>query len=103
MKKKLFVLGYLLLLSIFSFSQKQPHSIFIITDQHRADAFGCVGNDVVVSPNIDHLAERGDEFVKDCKLVVRENKMLYSPNFPTDERTENERVKQWHEIFKGID
>ena len=52
---------------------------------------------------IDHLEVRGDEFVKDGNLVIRENTMLYSPNFPADERTENERMKHWREIYKGID
>ncbi len=31
---------------------------------------------------VDHLAERGETFVKDGKLVVREKTMLYSPNYP---------------------
>ena len=31
---------------------------------------------------IAHLSERGDGFVKDGKLVVREETMLYSPHFP---------------------
>ena len=31
---------------------------------------------------IEHLKERGDEFVKDGKLVIREKTMLYSPNYP---------------------
>ncbi|WP_042366371.1 arylsulfatase [Bacteroides neonati] len=31
---------------------------------------------------VKHLSERGEEFVKDGKLVVRKTTMLYSPNFP---------------------
>ena len=31
---------------------------------------------------VDHLAERGEAFVKDGKLVTRETTMLYSPNYP---------------------
>ncbi len=50
---------------------------------------------------VEHLSERGEGFVKDGKLVIRENTMLYGPNFPTDDRTENERVKEWREIYKG--
>jgi arylsulfatase A-like enzyme len=52
---------------------------------------------------VDHLSERGEAFVKDGKLVKRETTMLYSPNFPEDKRTEKERVKEWREIYKGID
>lgn len=31
---------------------------------------------------IEHLSEKGEEFVKDGKLVTREKTMLYSPNYP---------------------
>lgn len=41
------------------FAQKQPHVIFIITDQHRADAIGCAGNEHIITPNIDALARDG--------------------------------------------
>lgn len=33
---------------------------------------------------VDHLQERGTEFVKDGKLVVRDQTLLYSPNYPKD-------------------
>ncbi|EJX03360.1 choline-sulfatase [gut metagenome] len=36
-----------------------PNIILIITDQHRADAVGCSGNDRVITPHIDSLAEDG--------------------------------------------
>ena len=48
-----------------------------------------------------HLGERGDSFVKNGELVVREETMLYSPNYPEDNRTESERVKQWRDIYTG--
>lgn len=35
---------------------------------------------------VEHLTERGDSFVKDGKLVVRKESMLYSPNFPKQEK-----------------
>ena len=41
------------------FAQKQPHIIFIITDQHRADAISYVGNEHIITPNIDALARDG--------------------------------------------
>ena len=31
-----------------------------------------------------HLQERGTDFVKDGKLVVRDQTLLYSPNYPKD-------------------
>ena len=35
---------------------------------------------------IAHLSERGEGFVKDGKLVVRENTLLYSPNYPSENK-----------------
>ncbi len=52
---------------------------------------------------IDHLSERGEGFVKDGKLVIREENLLYSPNYPEDSRTEAERIRHWREIYKGVD
>ena len=43
--------------------KKKPHVIFIMTDQHRGDALGCMGNKAVISPNIDKLAAEGTLFV----------------------------------------
>ena len=45
------------------FAQKSPHIILIMTDQQRADALGCMGNEAVVSPAIDELAAEGTLFV----------------------------------------
>lgn len=38
--------------SSFAYAQKHPHIILIMTDQQRADAIGCMGNDAVISPNL---------------------------------------------------
>ncbi len=51
---------------------------------------------------IDHLSERGEEFVKNGKLVIREKTILYGPNFPKDERTNSDLVKEWRETYKGL-
>ena len=42
---------------------KKPHVILIMTDQHRGDALGCMGNSAVMSPNLDNLAKEGTLFV----------------------------------------
>ena len=52
---------------------------------------------------VEHLSERGEEFVKDGKLVMRQETMLYGPNFPEDLRTENERLKDWRKVYMGTD
>ena len=49
---------------------------------------------------VDHLFVRGEEFVKDGKLVVKENTTLYSPNYPEGEQTIS--IKEWGRIYKGI-
>ncbi len=40
----------------------KPNVLFIITDQHRADHVGFMGNDIVRTPNLDSLASRGTVF-----------------------------------------
>ena len=47
------------LCSSFAYAQNHPHIILIMTDQQRADAIGCMGNDAVISPNLDALAAEG--------------------------------------------
>ncbi len=43
-------------------SPKRPNVLFVITDQHRADHVGFMGNDVVRTPNLDSIAARGTVF-----------------------------------------
>lgn len=40
----------------------RPNILFIITDQHRADHLGCGGHPILLTPNIDSIAERGRRF-----------------------------------------
>jgi len=41
---------------------ERPNVLFIITDQHRADHVGFMGNTVVKTPHLDALAARGTVF-----------------------------------------
>jgi arylsulfatase len=41
---------------------KRPNILFIFSDQHRHDALGCAGNDLIQTPNIDQLAATGVRF-----------------------------------------
>ena len=43
-------------------AQQKPHIILIMSDQHRADALGCMGNESVISPTIDQLSREGTLF-----------------------------------------
>ena len=40
----------------------RPNVLLLHTDQHRYDALGCAGNDVVETPNLDRLAADGVRF-----------------------------------------
>lgn len=51
----------------------------------------------------DHLSERGEGFVKDGKLVRREETLLYSPNYPKDDRTENQLINEWRNSYMIVD
>lgn len=41
---------------------ERPNLIFLLTDDQRWDALGCMGNPVIKTPNIDKLAEEGVTF-----------------------------------------
>lgn len=41
----------------------KPHIIFIMTDQQRGDALGCMGNPYIRTPHLDQLAAEGTLFV----------------------------------------
>jgi arylsulfatase A-like enzyme len=43
-------------------AKRQPNIIFLLTDDHRADAMGCAGNPIIQTPNMDDLAANGVRF-----------------------------------------
>ncbi|ANQ51898.1 sulfatase [Flammeovirga sp. MY04] len=43
--------------------EKRPNIIFLLSDDHTSIATGCYGNDQVVTPNMDKLAETGTQFM----------------------------------------
>lgn len=43
-------------------ARNTPNIVLISTDQHRYDALGCAGNEEVLTPEIDRLAEQGTMF-----------------------------------------
>lgn len=50
------------LLPLLSGAQERPNILLIMTDQQRWDALGCMGNDVIHTPNLDALASEGTVF-----------------------------------------
>ncbi len=52
---------------------KQPHILFITSDQHRADTLGCAGHPCVRTPRLDQLAYEGIRFrnaYTDCPVCI---------------------------------
>jgi arylsulfatase A-like enzyme len=47
-----------------AFSQRpdRPNILFLLTDDHRWDALGCMGNRIIRTPNLDRMAEQGVTF-----------------------------------------
>lgn len=41
----------------------KPNILFLLTDDQRWDALGCMGNPIIQTPNIDHLAAQGTLFL----------------------------------------
>lgn len=62
-----------------------PNILFILTDDHRWDAMGCYGNDVVRTPNFDRLAREGarlDNFYIAAPLCCPSRAALLSGLYP---------------------
>ena len=43
-------------------SKRPPNIIFLLADDHRADAMGCAGNPIISTPNMDDMARNGVRF-----------------------------------------
>ena len=44
--------------------QKKPNILFIVTDDQRFDTIHALGNNEIITPNLDKLAKRGTSFVR---------------------------------------
>lgn len=63
MKRMTYILKILAFPVMAPCQDKMLHIILIMTDQHRADALVCMGNDAMITPHIDELAPEGVNFV----------------------------------------
>ena len=43
-------------------SEDAPNIIFLLTDDQRWDTMGCMGNEIIQTPNMDRLADEGTLF-----------------------------------------
>jgi N-acetylglucosamine-6-sulfatase len=57
--KKLSILFASLALTTLGLAAKRPNVVFILTDDQRADALGCMGHPHLKTPHIDRLAKEG--------------------------------------------
>lgn len=62
MKNKVTLAAIGLISGILPFKAQQPHIILIMTDQQRGDALGCMGNESILTPTLDQLANDGYTF-----------------------------------------
>ncbi len=46
---------------------KKPNIVFIVTDNQRFDTIHTLGNNEIITPNLDKLASRGTSFVRGVK------------------------------------
>lgn len=47
---------------LYAQEHKRPHILLLMTDQQRGDALHCCGNDAILTPNLDSLANDGYRF-----------------------------------------
>ncbi len=61
MQKTLFTIVLALVYALTAAAQppKRPNIIFLLTDDHRWDALGAMGNKIIQTPNLDALAKKG--------------------------------------------
>ena len=43
--------------------KKKPNVLFIVTDDQRFDTIHGLGNDEIITPNLDRLVQRGTAFI----------------------------------------
>ncbi|MBL0068971.1 MAG: sulfatase-like hydrolase/transferase [Chitinophagaceae bacterium] len=58
------LLIFLLLLSISCLGQQRPNIIYIMSDDHDADAISAYNKNLIATPNIDRLAKEGVLFTR---------------------------------------
>ena len=55
----MYFLSIMLIFSEVTYAEKRPNVVFILTDDQRSDALGCMGHPHLKTPNIDRLAREG--------------------------------------------
>jgi len=58
------VLGFVLCVMGVAFMSNKTNVLFLFSDEHRQDALGCYGHDLVQTPHLDRLASEGTRFTQ---------------------------------------
>jgi len=64
---------------------RRPNVLLVMTDQHRADALGCMGNRTVQTPNLDRMAHRGvifDQAYVQCPVCMASRAAIHTGRYP---------------------
>ena len=67
----------------------QPNVVIFMSDQHNRGVLGCAGDEVVRTPNLDALAERGVQFTDaycPSPLCVPSRMSFMTSRYPSDQR-----------------
>lgn len=81
-------------------AQTSPNLVFIMADQYRGDALGCLGKEPVKTPCLDHLASEGVLFTNAVSSypVSRSHKSP-SPNHPAHRSDSNQSDHTLHHKY----
>jgi len=75
-------------------NKKPPNIIFLLTDDQRWDSLGCMGNQIIKTPNIDDLAKKGTLFKN--AFVTTSICMVSRASFLTGQYSCRHKVNDFH-------
>ncbi len=74
----------------------KPNIILIFPDQHRGDVMGCMGDPVVITPNLDKLATEGVVFTQcftNSPLCIPARATLMTGKYVSDHGVINNNIE----------
>lgn len=82
-------------------AQTSPNLVFIMADQYRGDALGCLGKEPVKTPCLDHLASEGVLFTNAVSSypVSSPARAMYNPQIEMFARFKNEKFISQNEAY----
>src|SRR4029079_15286093 len=69
--RRAFLAGFPIALPSLAQANKRPNILFLLADDQRADALGCMGNPIIRTPVLDRLASEGVTFYNNfCATAI---------------------------------